>query len=252
MCCSKLPSNRTLLLQSRAPTILLRLLLDVLHALEERKNVSGVVNVLDGGSTSNTTSTSNTGTGTTTADESSTSESNATAKQLKELIEVLASDMLASSSAVETDDDDDDDDNDADMEQENVSISTTLRPLLSAIETSSLSRPLRNVIAKLLPYLTYGKKALSKELAYEFVRHLSFDTLGEHTTTTNTIILMSFQRNLKSPMMFPTRMPCWSILKADFLVCLCIVSIAAGFCSKKRTHSLANISSCRSQNQTLP
>jgi hypothetical protein len=168
MCCSKLPSNRTLLLQSRAPTILLRLLLDVLHALEEKK----------------TTSSSSSGVGGVdiAADESSsTSESNATAKQLQELIEVLASDMLASSSALQ-DDDDDDGDNAADAEeQENVS-STTLRLLLSAIETSSLSRPLRNVIAKLLPYLTYGQKALSKELAFEFVRHVSFEKLGEHGT----------------------------------------------------------------------
>jgi hypothetical protein len=171
MCCSKLPSNRTLLLQSRAPTILLRLLLDVLHALEEKSNTVGVGGVDHG--------TSNSNTATSTADESSTSESNATAKQLQELIEVLASDMLASSSAVETDDDGDA--NDADAES-----STTLRLLLSAIETSSLSRPLRNVIAKLLPYLTYGQKALSKELAYEFVRHVSFDTLGEHMTTTTT------------------------------------------------------------------
>jgi hypothetical protein len=53
---------------------------------------------------------------------------------------------------------------------------------MTAIETSSLSRPLRNVIAKLLPYLTYGQPALCKELANEFVRHVSMDRLGECET----------------------------------------------------------------------
>ena len=113
-CCAKLASNRKLLLESRAPTILLRLLLDVLHALEDQ----------------------------------GLSESNPTAKSLQELIEILASDMLASNGAAtgpssEAAADDEDAEQDA----------STLRLLLSAIETSSLSRPLRNVIAKLLPYL---------------------------------------------------------------------------------------------------
>ena len=136
-CCSKLPSNRKMLLQSRAPTVLLRLLLDVLDALEEDGNAA--------------------------------SESNATAKGLQELIEVLASDMFSSGLMTSVEDEGNDVEQDA----------STLRLLISAIETSSLSSPLRNVIAKLLPYLTYGQTSLSKELALEFVRHVSVDQLGE-------------------------------------------------------------------------
>ncbi|KAL3926444.1 MAG: hypothetical protein SGBAC_013471 [Bacillariaceae sp.] len=137
-CCSKLPSNRKLLLQSRAPTMLLRLLLNVLHALEEEGK---------GGSIS---------------------ESNATVKALKKSIEVLASDMISSH-------------NDAAMseteEEDSEQDASTLRLLLTAIQTSSLSRPLRNVIAKLLPYLTYGQTSLCKELANKFIRHVSMDQL---------------------------------------------------------------------------
>lgn len=140
-CCAKLASNRKLLLQSRAPTVLLRLLLDVLHALED-----------DG-----------------------QSESNLTAKGLQELIEALASDMVSSNGSAingatpggEAQDDDSDQD------------ASTLRLLLNAIETSYLSPPLRNVIAKLLPYLTYGQTSLSKELAMEFSRHVNMGQLAE-------------------------------------------------------------------------
>ena len=141
VCCSKLPSNRKLLLESRAPTVLLRLLLNVLHALEE-----GNASICE-------------------------SESNSTAKLLQELIEVLASEIsnvstastrLAKDSRKSKSDHED---------------TSTLRLLISSIQTSSLSRPLRNVIAKLLPYLTYGQLALSKELALEFDRHVAVEEL---------------------------------------------------------------------------
>jgi hypothetical protein len=140
ICCAKLPSNRKLLLQARAPTILLRLLLDVLHALED-----------DEGNKS--------------------SESNPTTKGLQELIEVLASDILSSNGDASSDV----------MEEGDVEDdASTLRLLMQAIEASSLSRPLRNVIAKLLPYLTYGKRKLSNELAMEFMRHVPSEFLGSY------------------------------------------------------------------------
>lgn len=139
VCCSKLPSNRKLLLQARAPTTLLRLLLDVLDALE------------DDGSTES-------------------SESNSTATALQELIEVLASDILSSNGNASSD---------ADEEGETDEDSSTLRLLIQSIKTSSLSKTLRNVIAKLVPYLTYGKPKLSKELASEFMIHIDPDQLGE-------------------------------------------------------------------------
>ena len=139
VCCSKLPSNRKLLLQARAPTTLLRLLLDVLDALE------------DDGSTGS-------------------SESNSTATALQELIEVLASDILSSNGNASSD---------TDEEGETDEDSSTLRLLIQSIKTSSLSKTLRNVIAKLVPYLTYGKPKLSKELASEFMIHVDPDQLGE-------------------------------------------------------------------------
>ena len=141
LCCSKLPSNRKLLLKSRAPTILLRLLLSVLHALEE-----------DG------------------SEDELASESNSVAKALQKLIETLASDMVSSTDTIQKDEEAEDVEQDA----------STLRLLLSAIETSSLSRPLRNIIAKLLPYLTYGQPALSKELACKFVHHVTPERLQQY------------------------------------------------------------------------
>eukprot|EP00934_Nitzschia_sp_Nitz4_P000929 Nitzschia sp. Nitz4//scaffold80_size88189//44728//50076//NITZ4_005089-RA/size88189-processed-gene-0.31-mRNA-1//-1//CDS//3329558636//929//frame0 len=136
-CCAKLPDNRKLLLTSRAPTILLRLLLDVLHGLEDH----------------------------------GLSESNATAKALQELIEILASDMVSSTGNKGPIPDVEEEDFDQD--------SSTLRLLLGAIESSALSRSLRNVIAKLLPYLTYGQASLSKELASEFLRHVKMEELQD-------------------------------------------------------------------------
>jgi E3 ubiquitin-protein ligase UBR4 len=138
-CSAKLASNRELLLQSRAPTILLRLLLDVLHALEGE----------------------------------GLSERNPTAKELQELIEILASDMLISSMTI------------AEVREEAAEDASTLRLLLGAIETSSLSRPLRNVIAKLLPYLTYGQPVLCKELASEFQRHFDETLLRDGDRDSN-------------------------------------------------------------------
>jgi hypothetical protein len=142
VCCSKLPSNRKLLLQTRAPTTLLRLLLDVLEALEIKEDSS--------------------------SDQSS--ESNATAKGLQELIEVLTSDILLSNGDASTDD----------TQESEADETSTLRLLIQAIETSSLSRPLRNVIAKLVPYLTYGKPKLSKDLASEFMSYVDSKQLGDY------------------------------------------------------------------------
>jgi hypothetical protein len=142
ICCAKLSSNRRLLLDARAPTILLRLLLDVLHALEDC------------------------------GDDHVASESNQTARGLKDLIEILASDISRISSGDSSSNDSEDDDSEEDA--------TTLRLLMEGIETSSLSRPLRNIIAKLLPYLTYGKPKLTKELAAEFMEHVVVEHFTDH------------------------------------------------------------------------
>jgi hypothetical protein len=68
-CCSSLSSNRKKLLQARAPTILLRLLLDVLNALDEFASAMGDT------------------------DQHERFGSSPTAEVLQELIEVLSSDI---------------------------------------------------------------------------------------------------------------------------------------------------------------
>ncbi len=154
VCCAKLTSNRKLLLQARAPTTLLRLLLDVLNALED--------------------------------DESDkSSESNSTATALQELIEVLASDILLSNG---------DTSSHTAEENESDEDASTLRLLIQAIKTSSLSRTLRNVISKLVPYLTYGKPKLSKELASEFMVHVDSAQLGEYEIDDNSERRKSFEQ----------------------------------------------------------
>ena len=140
LCCAKLPSNRKLLLQAQAPTTLLQLLLDVLDALEEDVNAES-------------------------------SGSNSTAAALQELIEILASDILLSDGGTSSD---------VVEQKESEEDESTLRLLIQAIETSSLSRTLRNVIAKLVPYLTYGKLKLTKELASMFMAHVDSDKIGEY------------------------------------------------------------------------
>lgn len=181
-CCAKLASNRKLLLQSRAPTILLRLLLDVLHALEDE----------------------------------GLSESNPTAKDLQELIEILATDMQSSNGVKDVEEEEVGEDAEQDA--------STLRLLLGAIETSSLSRPLRNVIAKLLPYLTYGQAALSKELAMEFVRHVDVYRLVEYEYEQDSQVLMATFVHTSTSL--PANDVCNS-LRAELIQCGYVERIAA-------------------------
>jgi hypothetical protein len=147
--------------EARAPTILLRLLLDVLNAIDEpsdRRDSS--------------------------ADQSATFVNNPTADLIEELIETLASDI---STEDETGEDD--------MERDQGT--STLPLLLSSLRSIYLGPPLRKVIAKLLPFLTYGQVALSKELAEHFVAHVDLDKLtdcleGEHSTSRGFVIMDTF------------------------------------------------------------
>jgi len=139
---SKLPSNRKRLVEARAPTLLLRLLLDVLNAIDDPTE-------RDSGS-----------------DAAGSLVSNPTAELLEELIATLASDISA----------EEDEDGDAEEEQ---GTSTTLPLLLSSLKTIYLGPPLRKVIAKLLPFLTYGQVSLSKELAEHFCAHIPVESLAE-------------------------------------------------------------------------
>jgi hypothetical protein len=158
--CSKLSSNRKKLMQARAPTVLLTLLLEVLGTLEDPLS-----------------------------DERDTSTSNPTAEILQELIEVLTSDIsnATDSSTLE--------EAAAAGYESDPADAASMPLLLESIETISLSSPLRNVIAKLLPFLTYGQADLSRQLAQHFNRHILVDTLSEceseNQSLTKSSILMN-------------------------------------------------------------
>ena len=145
--CAKLSVNRRKLLQARAPTVLLSLLLDVLKALEET----------EGGSQD--------------------SKSNPTADLLQDVITSLACDISQVGSFFER--------------EEAAQDASSLPLLLHSIETSSLGAPLRNVIAKLLPFLTYGQTKLSQSLAQHFSQHIVLSSLSEKEDQTSTNILMN-------------------------------------------------------------
>jgi hypothetical protein len=137
--CAKLQQNRKRLLQARAPTMLLTLLLEVLKALE--------------------------------GDNSSTLDATAncpTAELLQELIESLTSDISITNA--DTGDD----------YEVYVDFDASSMPLLlTSIESMCLSAPLRRVIAKLLPFLTYGRSDLSCELAQQFDRHICLHKIAD-------------------------------------------------------------------------
>ena len=141
--CARLPRNRKKLLQARAPTILLTLLLEVLKALEVNDS-SNNRNKASGG--------------------------NPTAEALQELIENLTSDISSTASTASVEDG---------YESDLAHDAASMPLLLDHIETISLSPPLRSIIAKLLPFLTYGQSDLSKELAEHFDRHISLDGLEQ-------------------------------------------------------------------------
>jgi hypothetical protein len=154
--CAQLASNRKKLLEAHAPTFLLRLLLDVLNALDEASSRAAAG--LEGGPT-----------------DEAHAVTNPTADVLQELIETLASDMspeletaLASSAEKASQ-------GEEDAEEE----ASTLPLLLSSLRTIYLGPPMRKVIAKLLPFLTYGQASLSRELAANFVNHVKIDELGD-------------------------------------------------------------------------
>ena len=160
--CTQLASNRKKLLEAQAPTFLLRLLLDVLNSLDEAsaRAAAGL-----GQGEENIP-----------ADEAH-AVTNPTADLLQELIETLASDIspelesaLASS---------------AEVEEDAEEAASTLPLLLSSLRTIYLGPPMRKVIAKLLPFLTYGQTLLSRELAANFVTHVNIEALGEVESTGN-------------------------------------------------------------------
>jgi hypothetical protein len=155
------------LLEAQAPTFLLRLLLDVLNALDESSSraVAGLSQTQSSGDNS--------------LDEAH-AVTNPTADLLQELIEILASDMSPElESAHATSADKLHEASRGNTEEDAEEAASTLPLLLSSLRTIYLGPPMWKVIAKLLPFLTYGQASKSRELAANFVTHVDIDALGE-------------------------------------------------------------------------
>lgn len=154
--CARLKENRAKMVKDRAPTKLLRILLDILSCLEESRSPLEIVNP---------------------------EPPNPTATGLQELIETLSSaiseDIVLFNGESKNNVSEEEDDG-------------SLRLLLNSLRTTFLSAPLRAVISKLLPYLTYGQPQLSRDLATDFVQHVSLEKLGSTDLAgdDNAIILM--------------------------------------------------------------
>jgi E3 ubiquitin-protein ligase UBR4 len=192
--CSRLPCNRKMLLEARAPTGLLTLLLDVLKSLED--------------------------------DTTATTKSNPTADILQELIEVLASDIStgassASNGIAEAEIDGSGYESDAALD------ASSMPMLLESIETIALSAPLRKIIGKLLPFLTYGQADLSRTLAQHFDRHIVVEALEEekedgdsetqdaNSSKSSTILMHTF---VQTAMSLPANTVCNS-LRTELINC---------------------------------
>ena len=186
--CSKISDNRKLMVKARAPTLLLRMLLDVLNAIDEPGGAdNALIAQLSGMDTENDDAAQASSSG---DDKTSNCP---TAAALQGLIELLASDISAEADKIVAQGDthaskdlfhemaasnDEPDDEDA----------STMVLLLSSLRSTSLSPPLRKIIAKLLPFLTYGEPRQSKELASQFVKYVDLEQLYGGDVTSNAII----------------------------------------------------------------
>jgi E3 ubiquitin-protein ligase UBR4 len=179
---AKLSSNRKTLLRARAPTVLLTLLLDMLTILEKESSSS--------------------------VDEET--KTNPTAAILQELIEVLTSDISSSDGGAA------DEGYESDLAQD----ASSMPLLLKSIETISLSPPLRHIIAKLLPFLTYGQTDMSRELAKHFDTNIDMELLSDSVSSSEqesrTSILMD--TFVKTAISLPTNDVCNS-LRLELINC---------------------------------
>lgn len=186
--CTKLPSNRKKLVDARAPTILLRLLLDVLNAIDESTG---------GGSKIDNSS----------SDQNAQVVSNPTAMMVEGLIETLASDISTDHDATK---------HEMEVDQE----SSTLPLLLSSLKTIYLGSQLRKVIAKLLPFLTYGQSSLARELAENFENHIKVEKLSdceakEQPKTRRFVLMDTF---VQAAVSLPPNAVCYC-LRSELLKC---------------------------------
>ena len=178
--CAMIAENRKKLVNAQAPTVLLRLLLDVLNSIDQtpKKKNSTPANSNDNigeddGKSSSEGPSQNV----------QTIGNHPTANALQALIETLSSDISAELSKKPTLSREDAENSEtSDSEGEGPS---TLPMLLSSLRTTSLSPPLRRVIAKLLPFLTYGQLPQSRALASHFISHIQVEYLGTDSSLYN-------------------------------------------------------------------
>ncbi|KAL9178367.1 hypothetical protein ACHAXT_000014 [Thalassiosira profunda] len=192
--CARLPANRKKMLECRAPTLLLRILLDILNAVNRSSGKSSSrkrSSTFDFASRADSMDVDAPGGGDPPAATRRAAhhvEGNPTTDALQEIIERLASDISAelsdeasSSSAAKTT---------VTASGSFVNLDRaagapaegdedrTLPLVLKSLHSTELSPPLRRVIAKLLPFLTYGRVSQSRELASYFLRYVTADRLG--------------------------------------------------------------------------
>ena len=172
--CAMISDNRKKLIDAQAPTVLLRLLLDVLNSIDQSPKQKRRSNTAQ--PTDNTPVPSNNS-----PPVSRISGNNPTTDALQELIETLSSDISAEITKKSLTDTGGDMEIDSDQSSDNDgSEESTLPMLLSSLRSTSLSPPLRKVIAKLLPFLTYGQVAQSRALASQFLSHIHVKSLGSN------------------------------------------------------------------------
>ncbi len=196
--CAKLAENRKKLLDAKAPTFLLRLMLEVLNSIDESSSSNISNNSLIGTPRSKL---QNVMSNEETPKKLHRIGSNPTSELLQELIETLASEIsitseLNTNPAPENANHDamlnEDGNEDEDYDE------STLPMVLTSLTTTSLSPPLRKVIAKLLPFLTYGQISQSKALAQHFITHIDFTCLskdaelGEDTLDSKEVLMDTF------------------------------------------------------------
>ena len=185
--CAMLAGNRKKLINAQAPTVLLRLLLDVLNSIDQspkknykskqRSSIASSSDPNDGGDDIASVSTSSP------PHQNNTVGNNPTADALQELIETLSSDISAEMTKKSMNNICDDVEMNSDsLSESDGSEESTLPMLLSSLRTTSLSPPLRKVIAKLLPFLTYGQVAQSRALAAQFSSHIHVEYLGSDSS----------------------------------------------------------------------
>lgn len=169
--CANISDNRKKMLANRAPTLLLRILLDILNAMNRSSVTTGKRQGVRKRSSTFDFSASS-------VDVSPVKrvhhvEGNPTTNSLQEIIEMLASDISVKIS----------DESKSikisggsfanEFESSNIQQAAgvgqqdedrTLPLVLKSLHSTDLSPPLRKVIAKLLPFLTYGQVSQSKEL----------------------------------------------------------------------------------------